>query len=695
MLDYINNFISNTFTTLSIPSIHVSDIIEIIILTFVIYYLAKRIADTRLLVVAKGIIILFAIYGLLSVAQLTVLASLFQWFIILCIICIILACQPEIKKIMESAGSHNYIKSLINLSKKDKKEQLEFSDDTLNAFVDACEQMSKTKTGALIVFELDTPLEDIIATGIKLDAITTKQLLIQIFEKNTPLHDGAIVVKHDRIASATCYLPLSSNLKINKNLGTRHRAGIGVTEQVDCFVLIVSEETGSISWVENGIIHHRVSIKDLKAVLTKLQHRKDNKKITFKPVRTLRLKGIGSVILSLLAALVVWLAMVNIIDPVVTRRFSNVDVQVINNDVITSEETYEIIDGSSISLILEGRRSALDVMKNEDINAYVNLEDMSKVYSIPIEIELLNGYSDYAEIKYKSHNSMKIMIDSLVEKVVEVEYETIGELNDDTYISNISSPDTTVTIKGASNLVSTIDKVVLPVDVTDRKRSFESVVKPEVYDRNGKNITDENISLSITEFRVKVEMLNTKTVPLTVNIAIMETSEFKVLNYEIEKSEISIGSLGDELKEVNSIDITVDISPDIANITTNKLVKTIDINDYIEEGLVVTNSSSKVNINVDIETPVEKEISVDADNITIINTNDKLKYTILDESYTFKVKGFISDIEKLNQNSFKFSIDIEEHEIGTHTIPLGISTAVTDVPYKVIHAPLVEIKIQK
>ncbi|MBO5387182.1 MAG: diadenylate cyclase, partial [Lachnospiraceae bacterium] len=190
MLDYINNFITQIFTSVSIPNIQMSDIVEILILTVLIYQLAKRIADTRILTVVKGIMLLLGLYGVLALAELSVLASLFKWFIVICLICIILAIQPDLRKIMESAGSKNYVKEVIAWWKrdKDKEVELEFSENTLEALIDACEQMSKTKTGALIVFELDTPLKDIVATGIKLDAMITKQLLIQIFEKNTPLH---------------------------------------------------------------------------------------------------------------------------------------------------------------------------------------------------------------------------------------------------------------------------------------------------------------------------------------------------------------------------------------------------------------------------------------------------------------------------------------------------------------------------
>lgn len=668
MLDYINDFIAKTFTVVNVPNIQLVDILEIIILAVIIYQITKRIADTRIFVVAKGILILLALYGLLIITHLDVLASIFQWFIVLCLICIVLACQPEIKKIMESTGSKNYIIEFINWWKrdKDKHQYLEFSDDTLEALIEACEQMSKAKTGALIVFELDTPLKDIVATGIKLDALITKQLLIQIFEKNTPLHDGAIVIKHDRIESATCYLPLSNNLNINKDLGTRHRAGIGVTEQVDCFVLIVSEETGAISYVQDGKIRHKVSLKELRLMLSRLQHRKDYKKKTFESVRNIRFKNMKTKTIAFFGGILVWFAVLSIIDPVTTRRFTGISVDIINGDTITSaEQTYEILNNEDISLIVKGRRSVIDDITTDDIEAVADINDMSKVYNVPIRVKLVNGYENYAEITYKSNDNLKIMIDTISEKVLKIEYEQLGTVSDGTYISNIKASTDVITIKGANSVVSTIDKVILPINIDGQMKSFNITANPLIYDRNGEQIPYNKVELSETNFDVTVQMLNTKNVKLNINIMNNDEKQYRIVKYTVEKEDITIGADDDILETIEDINIELDISEDIENITSNKLVKTIDLVDYMPEGVVVANQNTKLNLDIEIETPIEKDIKISVDNIEIKRLSSKVSCDIVDKEYTLKLKGYEEDLKNIEKSDIGLVLDLEYSTKGS------------------------------
>lgn len=693
MLRYINNFITQTFTSVSIPNIQVSDIIEVLILTILIYQLAKRIADTRILTVVKGILILLGFYGVLAIAELSVLASIFKWFILVCLICIILAIQPDLRKIMESAGSKNYVKEFISWWKRDKVKgiDLEFNDNTLDALVEACEQMSKTKTGALIVFELDTPLKDIVATGIKLDALITKQLLIQIFEKNTPLHDGAVVIKGDRIESATCYLPLSNNLKINKDLGTRHRAGIGVTEQVDCFVLIISEETGSISWVQNGNIHHKVAIKDLRNILTKIQHRKGyvKKKVdVVKKASKLDFKAIG---IAFAVALFTWLTILNIIDPVKTRQITGLNVQVINEEAITSiDQTYEIVDGDIISVTIKGKRSVVDSITKNDIKAIADLEELSKVYAVPIEIKLNNGLDEYITVTYKSKNTMKIKLDSIAEKVVTLEYETTGGISDKCFIDSISSNKESITIKGANSIISTIDRVVLPVDISGYTKSFRSTVKPIIYDRNGKDISSEKLELSERSFDVAVEMLSAKTVPINVNIMNSGLDKCKILNYISEKDKVTVGGTDENLNNLDLINIDVDISQDIKGITSNKLIKTIDITEYISENYRIASENAKLNITIDIETPIEKDIKVKSEDIEVKNVSNKLTGTVKNAEYTLKLRGYKEDLDRLD---LEYYISLKGKHAGSGEVELQIKELSDDI--EIINTPLIKYELKE
>jgi diadenylate cyclase len=185
------------------------------------------------------------------------------------IIGIVVILQPELRKALEELGRKNFLSNVLSLG--DNKSEGRFSDKTLNEIVRACVEMSKVRTGALIVIEQNHPLTEYERTGIDVDGIVTSQLLINIFEHNTPLHDGAVIIRNDRVAAATCYLPLSDNMELSKKLGTRHRAGVGVSELTDSLTIIVSEETGSVSYAQSGRLHAAVSPSQLKEALQSVQ----------------------------------------------------------------------------------------------------------------------------------------------------------------------------------------------------------------------------------------------------------------------------------------------------------------------------------------------------------------------------------------------------------------------------------------
>ena len=178
--------------------------------------------------------------------------------------------QPELRKALESLGNRSLIASLLPFDTgQDRGER--FSDRTISEIVRAVNEMSEVRTGALIVIEQNILLTDYVNTGIELDAEISSQLLVNIFEHNTPLHDGAVILRGDRIASATCYLPLSDNAKINKKYGTRHRAGLGISEESDAFTIIVSEETGRVSYAHLGVLTTGVTASGLREQLHQIQ----------------------------------------------------------------------------------------------------------------------------------------------------------------------------------------------------------------------------------------------------------------------------------------------------------------------------------------------------------------------------------------------------------------------------------------
>ncbi len=240
-----------------LPKINIRDIFEIIIIAAVIYQVIKWLQGTRAWVLFKGILVIISVAAIAMVLQLDTILWLITNTINVGLIAILIIFQPELRRALESLGRKNLLYSLV--TSDEDSQNLHMDHNSVEEIVYAVEEMSKTKTGALIVIEKDILLNEHEVTGIPVDAIISSQIIMNIFEHNTPLHDGAIIIRNNRVIAATCYLPLSDNMSLSKELGTRHRAAVGITEVSDCMVVIVSEETGFISLATGGNIIRNVN----------------------------------------------------------------------------------------------------------------------------------------------------------------------------------------------------------------------------------------------------------------------------------------------------------------------------------------------------------------------------------------------------------------------------------------------------
>ena len=268
-MDRIISYIKTYVNWTSLPDIEPTDILEIIILAYLVYHVINYIKKTRAWVLVKGLILISIIWLIATILDLNVLKYIISNTLNVGILAVIIVFQPEFRKALEQLGQKNIVKS-INIFDDSKGDEGQLSMKDIDEIIYATFELSKTKTGALVVIQRDTPLEEYESTGIEIDAKISSQLMINMFEHNTPLHDGAAIVKGNRITAATCYLPLSDNNKLSKDLGTRHRAGIGVSEVTDALVLIVSEETGKVSIAMNGQLVRNIDQDYLRTKLVDL-----------------------------------------------------------------------------------------------------------------------------------------------------------------------------------------------------------------------------------------------------------------------------------------------------------------------------------------------------------------------------------------------------------------------------------------
>ena len=263
LAEYAKNF-SSYRTTMDF-----GDVAEILIIAVLLYYTLVWMKTTRAWILLKGLIVILAFLLLAYFFRMTTILWMAQNVLGFAVTALIVVLQPELRKALEELGKKNIISSVLPFDNSHRVNE-EFSEKTINEITKACVEMGKVRTGALIVIEQKVSLRDYERTGIDVDGIVTSQLLINIFEHNTPLHDGAVIIQGNRVVSATCYLPLSDNLGLSKELGTRHRAGVGISEITDSLTIIVSEETGKISVAYEGELERNLDADSLRDRMYKI-----------------------------------------------------------------------------------------------------------------------------------------------------------------------------------------------------------------------------------------------------------------------------------------------------------------------------------------------------------------------------------------------------------------------------------------
>lgn len=263
------------------PLFYISSILDVLIVAYLIYKLLDIIQDTRAWQLIRGMLIILVLAGLSKLLGLTTISYIFDNVITVTAISLVVLFQPEIRRALEQLGKKNIFNSIFF----DEQKNLIKTTAVIEEILKAVNRLSKSYTGALIVIEQGVTIEDIAKSGVILDSLVTAELIENIFTPNTPLHDGAIIIREDKIRAAACFLPLTDNPDIGRNLGTRHRAAIGISEVCDCIVVVVSEESGGISFVRNGSLIPNLEVDTLRKILStnmiekNEKHTKHNKHI--------------------------------------------------------------------------------------------------------------------------------------------------------------------------------------------------------------------------------------------------------------------------------------------------------------------------------------------------------------------------------------------------------------------------------
>ena len=269
--EQITGFMSGLY----LPHVQLNDLVEILIIAVLLYFFMDWVQRTRAYTLLKGIVLVVLFIVIAWMLQLSAILFITSRLASVALMALVIIFQPELRKALESLGKRNFLMSLFPFDTQQNAED-RYSDFFINEVIRAVNEMAEARTGALIVIEQNILLTEYINTGIMLDSMVSSQLITNIFEHNTPLHDGAVIMRGERIIAATCYLPLSENVTISKKYGTRHRAGVGISEVSDSFTIIVSEETGRISYAYMGKLYTGVMTSNLREMLHMVQKNKMN-----------------------------------------------------------------------------------------------------------------------------------------------------------------------------------------------------------------------------------------------------------------------------------------------------------------------------------------------------------------------------------------------------------------------------------
>lgn len=269
-MNTVYNFINQLFA-----NIRIQDIIDILLITYLVYKIFIFLKRTRAEQLIKGVVIILVLYNLSGWLQLFTVNWILNNAMAVGAFVLIVVFQPELRRGLEHIGRSSFLsKSYAEIQANEMKE-------TVDAIVNAMGSLSRQRIGALIVIEKETGLKEIIETGTEINGKVSAELLINIFIPNTPLHDGAVIINGSTIRAASCFLPLSENMSISKEMGTRHRAALGISEKSDCLALVVSEETGTISIAEGGTISRHLDLETLSAILmSSYKSEEDRRSIT-------------------------------------------------------------------------------------------------------------------------------------------------------------------------------------------------------------------------------------------------------------------------------------------------------------------------------------------------------------------------------------------------------------------------------
>lgn len=637
------------------------NIAEIALLSVVVYYCIKYVRGTRIEAILKCTITIAVVYLLAYAFGMDVIVEIFQRAAFFLGISVVVAVQPEIRRIVEGLGSKRLnfsFKSIVNsITNKGESKQYALPEVAVTSLTKGCFKMGKALTGALIVIEGKSPLTQFINSGIKLDANISSELLINIFEKNTPLHDGAVIIKGDTVLAATCYLPLTESI-VDKELGTRHRAAIGLSEITDALVIVVSEETGAVSISIDGKLYRNLSREKFVELLNNFQAADEFKQANNTKSKVIKL--VSSVAFSIITWTVVTIA----INPVVSTTYDDIPIKYLNRQSIEDAGyTINTSDNSTAKVTVYGTRDELDAVSEDDISVIADLSLLSQYNTV----ELVPSVR-YSDVECKvSKDVIHVDIEKIISAELDISVEFTGDSDSKHFISGAELDSSIVTVSGAQSIINTAGKAVVYIDRSTITKSETLDCKIEVFDRNGTNIT-KDIKLSQDAVDVNVSVYNTKTigVDLKLTCADKELEEY-ISGITLDKENIVIAGPDKELKNIDSLSIDSEIVVSASDIMSGVMLKTVSVSQYLPSTVVAVSGFETLTATVKF---VETEsVTVDIE-YSSIDIHGKAKIEPLQSSVSFSVIAKAGEMPSNVEENLEVSFDTSGLSVGAQEVKL-------------------------
>lgn len=398
-------------------------------------------------------------------------------------------------------------------------------------------------------------------------------------------------------------------------------------------------------------------------------------------------RNLGLKILSLLLAVLLWIVILNIDDPAVTKTFQNIPVTKINENVLKSkDQVYEVISGDTVNVTAKGKRSILESLKTTDFQAIADLSQLSIVNAVPIEVSVPK-HLDSVDILEQNHVTMKVSLEKLETEQFRINVVEKGKIGDGYYVKEKTARPNILEVSAAHSIVSKIKEVTVEVDVTNATESFSETAVPKVYDNNGTLLDSSKMTFNYDEVEVSVDLLRTKTVSLFIDLKGTPHVGYQYVDFKYEPKKVIIAGEPSELEKVDYIKGEYNIDNKMTDVEDE-----VNIADFIKNDVILIDENQNAVINVDIEKLDSKELQFNSDDIEIKNLKKDRKVTFNNNTFSIIVYGSTEELASITNSSLNPYLDATKYTLGTKFVTIQFDPPPGDVS---LSAPSISITVKK